>query len=87
MTRFFELVLRESPNGYIPKSSLLKLFNIASVPITWPRIGKVYFEKKNIYPPWAINKKISLVLPLLGPEANLKKAEQNIVAILTSKID
>ena len=87
MTRFLQLVLDESPIGYLPKSSVMKKFNEAGVPITWARLDKVYFDKKNFFPPWAASKKISLVLPLRDEQTNLKRAEESIINIIKGKID
>jgi len=49
---------------------VLRKYNESGVPITWPRIAsfKIYYEKKNNFPPWALSKKINLFLPLNEPE-------------------
>ena len=87
MTKFLELVLRESQNGYLHKSSVMKKFNEAAMPITWTRLDKVYFEKKSTYPPWSLSKKITFIVPLRDEESNLKRTEELISNIIKAKID
>jgi hypothetical protein len=52
---------------------VINKYNQAGVPITWARISpfNFYFEKKQAFPPWAPNTKVTLVLPLKTLEENL----------------
>ncbi len=77
MTKFLQLLFKESLTIYIPKSNVLKKFNEAGVPVTWTRLvlSRIFFEKKAAYPPWAPSKKICLVLPMKDPEENIQIVE------------
>lgn len=45
------------------------------------------FVKNQVLPPWNLNTKITLVLPLKSAEENLQNLESSIVSILTEFIE
>ena len=57
--------------------------------MTWARIisENIYFEKKHPFPPWTINQKVTLILPLKSLEENLTDLEKLILDIIIDKID
>ena len=57
--------------------------------MTWARISpeNIYFEKKQAYPPWSLNTKVTLILPLKSLEENLKDLETLIFDILSDRIE
>eukprot|EP00347_Sterkiella_histriomuscorum_P014499 403360645 len=90
MAKFLENILTEErEKGYMLKSTVLRRFNEYWVPITWARIAsfQVYYEKKTCYPPWSPSKKITIMLPLLDKDNQVKIVESSITQIIQDKID
>jgi hypothetical protein len=87
MATFMKQLFEEAGDRVLLRSYVLDKYNEAGVPITWARIApfNYFFEKKNLYPPFA--EKMTLVLPLKNPEANLRDLEKSIIAILLDKIE
>lgn len=80
MAKFLMLLFEEVRDGIYFKSTIVKKFNEAGVPLTWSRLclTKVHFEKKIIMPPFNINTKVTIVLPLYSSEENLQGVEAAI---------
>jgi len=74
MGQFLDILFKEeAPNGYLLKSTLMQKFNEGGVPITWARLIGVrnLFEKKTNFPPWSLNNKVTVVVPLQDLESNI----------------
>ena len=89
MANFLKMLFEEAGEIILTRSSVMGKFNEAGVPITWARLASMntMFEKKTVFPPWAPSQKVTLVLPLASPDANLQELETSILEILKEKID
>lgn len=58
MAKFMDFLLADSKQGYLVKTSMIKNFAEAGVPLSLNRLGlcKPFYERKSVFPPWAPNK-------------------------------
>lgn len=89
MVKFLDMLFKSSRNGYVLRSTVLNKFNEAGVPITWQRMAslKTYFEKKNHYPPFSLQNKVTVIVPLKDPEANVARVEECITEMIIKRVD